>query len=192
MSTAELSADASTGLVTAEELLRNYRDVHCDLIEGRVCPMSPPGFGHGSIEIRLGSKLQLHVEADGLGVVVVGEAGFIVERDPDTVLGADIAFVRKDRVDAIGVTEKYFPEAPALAVEIVSPSDVAERVDDKARRWLAAGTEMVWVVYPSGRSVTVYRSLDNVKILTQDATLDGEDVVPGFSCRVRELFPDAV
>lgn len=150
--------------------------------------MAPPGFGHGTVEVKVGRLLGDFVDRHNLGLVVSGDAGFVLSRDPDTVLGADVAFVRKDRVAAIGVTDKYFPEAPALAVEIVSPSDTASRIDDKARRWLAAGCEMVWVVYPRGRSVTVYRSLNDVKIVTGDGALDGADVVPGFRLPLAELF----
>lgn len=187
MSTAQVPP-TSAALVTADELLRDYPGVRCDLIDGKVFEMAPPGFGHGSIEGILSAKLWLHVSEKGLGVVATGEAGFLVARDPDTVLGADVAFVTKDRIASIGVPEQYFPEAPALAVEIVSPSDTADRVEDKARRWLAAGSRMVWVVYPAGSTVTVYRSLDNIRVLTSEQPLTGEDVVPGFSVPVAELF----
>lgn len=183
------SAVVSRGsLVTADVLQREFADLYCDLIEGKVYEMAPPGFGHGTVEVKVGRLLGDFVDRHNLGLVVSGDAGFVLSRDPDTVLGADVAFVRKDRVAAIGVTDKYFPEAPALAVEIVSPSDTASRIDDKARRWLAAGCEMVWVVYPRGRSVTVYRSLNDVKIVTGDGALDGADVVPGFRLPLAELF----
>lgn len=188
MSMAELPADASPKPVTVEDLLRDFHDVRCNLLEGKVHEMSPPGFEHGSIEVRVGYLLSEVVAKHGLGLVVVGDVGFVVQKDPDTVLGADVAFVRQDRVAAVGVTEKYFPEAPALAVEITSPGDTANDVDDKVRRWLAAGCETVWVVYPRGKSVTVYRSLDDVHILTGDAVLDGGEVVPGFSHPISKFF----
>lgn len=188
MSMAEIKIDAPERLVTADELLRDYNAVRCDLVEGRVREMEPPGFWHGSIEVRVSRVLGDHVDVHGLGVVVVGDVGFIVARNPDTVLGADVAFVRKERVDEIGMTSKYFPEAPTLAVEIVSPNDAADEVDDKVRRWLAAGCETVWVVYPRGKSVTVYRSLDDIRVLTGDVVLDGGDVVPGFATPISEFF----
>jgi Uma2 family endonuclease len=70
----------------------------------------------------------------------------------------------------------------------VSPDDTAEEVDDKMRRWLAAGVELDWVIYPKGRTVTVHRALDDIRILTANDTLKGELVVPGFRCRVGDLF----
>ena len=189
MCTAKLPPSTSDKLVTADELFEKYNHVHCDLIEGKVVEMAPPGFGHGSVETTLAAKLWLHVSENRLGIVATGETGFLVDRNPDTVLAADVAFVRKDRVKAIGITEKYFPEAPALAVEIVSPGDTANQVELKTRRWLQAGAELVWIVYPPTKSVTVYRSLEEVRLLNSDDTLDGGDVLPGFSVTVADLFP---
>lgn len=104
------------------------------------------------------------------------------------MLAPDVSFVKKSQLTSIDSADGYFPGAPALAVQVTSPSDTANDVDDKARRWLAAGCEMVWVVDPRGRSVTVYRALDDVKILTEDAVLDSADVVPGFSCVISQFF----
>lgn len=188
MSTAEAKSTGAAQLVTADELFHKYNGQRCELIEGIVEHMSPIGFGHGSFERRIAQLLGAHVDQHELGEVVAGEVGFIVSHDPDSVLAPDIAYVRKERLDAIGTTEKYFPEAPTLAVEIVSPSDTAEAVDSKARRWLAAGTEAVWVVFPRGKSVTVYQSLDNIQILTVDHVLDGGEVIRGFALPVREIF----
>lgn len=188
MSTAEVQPESATALVTADELLRDYHGQRCELIEGKVCLMSPTGFGHGAATVELTVALSTFVRKQKLGVVVTGEVGFILDRNPDTVLAPDVAFVTKDRLGAIGINEKYFPEAPALAVEVVSPSDTAEAVDSKARQWLAAGTSAVWIVYPKGRSVTVYRSLENIRVLTEADELQGGDVLPGFKVRVSELF----
>jgi Uma2 family endonuclease len=186
MSTVELDADVA--LVTAEELLRDYGDQRCDLIDGKVRSMAPCGGEHGALASDLGAMLSVFVRTHKLGRCFAAETGFLIARDPDTVMAPDCAFVRADRLAALGLPRSYFPEAPALAVEVASPGDTAEEVDDKARRWLAAGCEMVWVVYPRGRSVTVYKSLDDVRILTGDATLDGGEALPGFSYPLAELF----
>lgn len=188
MSTAEAQPEGATALVTADELLRDYHEQRCELIEGKVCLMSPTGFGHGAIEVRLAHLLTSFVTQHHLGLIVSGEVGFVLQREPDTVLAPDVAFVTRDSVEAVGVVDKYFPEAPALAVEVVSPSDTAEAVDSKARRWLAAGTAAVWIVYPKGRSVTVYRSLENIRVLTEADELDGGDVLPGFKVTVSDIF----
>jgi len=82
----------------------------------------------------------------------------------------------------------YWPGAPDLAIEVISPNDLYTEVEDKAAMWLAHGTRMVVVLNPRQRSVTVYRSLTEVRRLTIEDTLDGEDVVPGWRVPVRELF----
>lgn len=188
MSPADAKPMTATSLVTAEELLRDYRGQRCELIEGKVESMSPSGGEHGVLAADLVALLSIHAKQHGLGRCFGAETGFITGRNPDTVLAPDVAFVRKQRLDVIGVTEKYFPEAPTLAVEIVSPSDTAEEVDSKARRWLAAGAEAVWVVYPRGKSVTVYKSLDDVRVYQSDQVLDDLELLPDFQLNIAELF----
>lgn len=190
MSTAELKPDAPPKLVTAEELLRDYGDQHCELVNGVVAFMSPTYSQHGDLTNEVAYLLNVAVRRHDLGKLFIGEAGFIVSRNPDTVRVPDVAFVSKERVTAIGVGKEFFPEAPDLTVEVVSPSDTAPRVHEKARMWIEAGCRAVWLVWPDDRSVTVYRSLDDVKILTEDAVLDGGDVVPGFSHPIAQFFGD--
>jgi Uma2 family endonuclease len=88
----------------------------------------------------------------------------------------------------VGDVEGYWPGAPDLAVEVISPSDTYAEVQEKVLDWLEAGTQMVMLVMPRKRTVTVYRSLTNITMLTEDDTLDGSDVVPGWKIPVRELF----
>jgi Uma2 family endonuclease len=78
--------------------------------------------------------------------------------------------------------------APDLAVEVVSPTDIQYRVVEKAFAYLNAGTRLVWIIEPVGKAVTVYRSETDIKLLTRKDTLDGEDIVEGFSCQVSQLF----
>ena len=150
--------------------------------------MSPAGNQHGAIANEIAYLLNVVVRREGLGRVFIAEAGFVVSRNPDTVKAPDAAFVRKARIDAVGMTTKYFPEAPTLAVEVVSPGDSAKEVHAKARMWIESGCEAVWLIWPDDRSVTDYRSLDNIRVLKQDDTLEGGDVVPGFAVKVFELF----
>jgi Uma2 family endonuclease len=179
----------ATRLTSANELLHmpdnGYR---YQLVEGELLKMTPAGSEHGFLSNEVAWRLTEHVKRNDLGEVFGAETGFLIGRNPDTVLAPDVSFVRKERIAVFGIPKEYFPEAPALVVEIVSPGDTAEEVDDKMRRWLAAGVEMGWVIYPRGRTVTVYRSLGDIHILTADDLLDGDDVVPGFRCRVGDLF----
>ena len=179
----------ATRITTADELLHMPDDGYrYDLIEGELRKMSPPGSAHGYVAMEVSLRLADHVRRNQLGQVFAAETGFRVGRNPDSVLAPDASFVRKERVAAIGITNEYFPEAPALVVEVISPGDTAEEVDDKMRRWFAAGAELGWVMYPKSKTVTVYRGLANIRVLKADDMLDGDSVVPGFTCRVGDLF----
>ena len=117
------------------------------------------------------------------------ETGFLLEQNPDTVLGADVAFVRQERIADTGLPRSYYPGAPDPAVEVISPSETVASADEKARQWLAAGARLVWNLRPLTRSVEIYRVNGEIEVLNADEELSGEDVVPGFACRVEELFP---
>lgn len=179
----------TTQLMTADQLLHMPSDgFRYELVEGELHKMTPAGSEHGFFSAEIGGLLHDFVRKNKLGCVFGAETGFRIGRNPDTVLAPDASFVRKGRIQVIGIPKAYFPEAPALVVEVVSPSDTVEEVDDKMRRWLAAGVELAWVIHPGSRMVTVYRSRTDVRVLTTDDVLDGADVVPGFSCRVGDLF----
>jgi Uma2 family endonuclease len=121
-----------------------------------------------------------------LGWVTSNDAGVILERDPDTVRGPDVAFWSILRQPE--VPEGYFEIPPDLAVEVLSPDDRRSKVRDKIREYLANGVTLVWLVDPESRAVTVYaRTLRGMELDTTD-TLDGGDVFPGFSCQVADLF----
>ncbi|NOY29730.1 MAG: Uma2 family endonuclease [Planctomycetes bacterium] len=176
-------------LTTAEELLRLPRgEFRYELIEGELLMMTPAGSEHGAIGMDLGMFLAQYVRKHALGRVFCAETGFKISQNPDTVLAPDVAFVCQSRLEEIGLPKSFFPEAPALAVEVASPGDTIEEVDTKIRRWLTAGTQLAWVVNPSGRTVTIYRALDDIQVLTEKDTLTGDSVVPGFECKVAELF----
>jgi len=176
-------------IMTADELLRLPDDGYrYELIEGELRKMTPPGYEHGIVGQSLAWRLAAFVHQNKLGHVPLAETGFLISHDPDTVRAPDVSFVSKAQVQRCGLPVSYFPEAPALAVEVVSPDDTAEEVDSKIRQWISAGTKLAWVVYPRGRTVTVYRSLDDIRVLTEKDQLEGEDVVPGFRCRVADIF----
>ncbi|MEX2091333.1 MAG: Uma2 family endonuclease [Pirellulales bacterium] len=179
----------ATRITTADELFRMPDNAYrLELVEGEIRQMSPGGGAHGYVGIELASRLADYVRCNNLGCVIGAETGYLIQRDPDTVLAPDVSFIRKEKLAVTGIPETFYPEAPSLVVEVVSPNDTAEEVDDKLRRWLAAGVELGWVVYPKGRSVTVYRGLDDIRVLTESDTLDGGSVIPGFTCRVGDLF----
>lgn len=111
-----------------------------------------------------------------------------MQENPDTVRAADAAFVAKSRVPQEGEPEGYWAIAPDLVVEVVSPSDSASGVQSKVADWLQAGCQLVWVVYPDTQTVTEYRSLTEIRVLTADQPLEGGNALPGFACGVSEIF----
>jgi len=177
-----------TQLITAETLLNMPRDgMRHELVKGELRTMTPAGFDHGAHVVRLTVPLAQYVASKRLGIVVGAETGFLIRRDPDTVLAPDIAFVRQERIPPDGNPMAFFPGAPDLAVEVLSPGDKVFEVEEKVEEWLNAGTAMVWVVNPRRRTVTVYRSGAIVVLMEKDP-LDGQDVVPGFRYQIADIF----
>ena len=121
-----------------------------------------------------------------LGVVVSGEAGFIVGED--TVRAADVAFISKDKIPQAGLPQRFGEIPPDLVAEILSPSDTFPSVSEKLQEWLLAGVRVVWVIDPQTRQVSVHRAGQPVRILNENDTLSGEEVLPGFACKVSEIF----
>lgn len=175
--------------VTAEELLRMPEDgFRYELVRGELRRMTPAGNIHGRVAMNFGILLGNYVKAHDLGVVYAAETGFRLATDPDTVRAPDVAFVSKERVEAVGEVEGFWPEAPELAVEVISPGDTYAEVEEKVFGWLDSGTKMVIIVNPSKHSATVYKSLTDITALAEDDILDFEDVVPGFRLAIREIF----
>jgi len=179
----------STSPVTADQLLRMPHDGNrYELIAGELKMMSPAGSEHGFVVVRLTLPLAQHVQEKGMGCVLGAETGFRIAENPDTVRAPDISYVRKTRIPSEGIPESFWPGPPDLAVEVVSPSDTFQQVDEKIKAWLAAGCLAVWVVDPRLRTVTVHRSATEITTCTEKDTLDGGDVVPGFRCPVKKIF----
>lgn len=182
---------STTIRVTADNLFRMPDDGdRYELVQGELIRMNLAGAEHGAVIGEIAGRLYHFVNTKKIGRVFGAEAGFILERNPDTVPAPDVAFVSRARLETTGLPRAFYPGAPDLAVEVVSPGDTAAEVENKARAWLAAGSQLVWNVRPITRVVEVYRaSATKVEILSEDDTLSGDDVVSGFTCRVSEIFP---
>jgi Uma2 family endonuclease len=175
--------------LTAEDLLRMPKDgFRYELVRGELRKMAAPGNKHGKITARLTWRLAQYGEENNLGVVYAAETGFLLSTNPDTVRAPDVAFVDQKRLDEVGEVDGYWPGAPDLVVEVISPSDAYTEVEERALDGLDGGTRLVMIVDPRKRTVTVYRALNRITILTEEATLDGADVVSGWSAPVHELF----
>ena len=174
---------------TAEELLRFPRGRNrLELVKGKLYEMALSGGRHGIVAANICAILDSHVQLTGLGCVFATGTGFTLQRNPDTVRAPDAAFVAKDRMPPGEAPDGYLPLAPDLAVEVISPNDRPRDIREKVADWLNAGTRLVWVIYPASRTATVHRPPGTVEELEEADTLDGADVVSGFSCVLRELF----
>jgi len=178
----------SKRLVTAEDLERMPEDdFRYELVEGRILRMSPVGGVHGGLTAGFIALLVTHVKAARIGAVAT-ELGFILARNPDTVRAPDIAFINRERIPAGGLPKGFWKGAPDLAVEVLSPDDRPSDVRTKVDEYLAYGTGLVLVVDPDEQTVCAHRRGAPPLTLGVNDTLDLDDAVPGFRCRVREIF----
>ena len=175
--------------MTAEQLLElpddGYRH---ELVQGELRTMAPAGGQHGHVAFAIGRLVGNHVYENKLGRCYAAETGFVLRRDPDTVRAPDLAFVVSARLSS-EPSSGFLDEVPDLVVEVVSPSDRASEVTEKALTWLDHGVRLVWVIDPRARLVTVHRPGDVIGLVRgENAVLDGADVLPGFRVSLDELF----
>ncbi|HEX7124026.1 MAG TPA: Uma2 family endonuclease [Gemmatimonadaceae bacterium] len=182
-----MSSDVTPRKMTAEELFGlSIPDKSVELVRGRLVVREPPGFEHAAVAGRLAHLLSTHVMQRALGLVLP-EAGYKIFADPDTVRAPDVAFIRSEQIPA-GPLRGYAEFAPDLVVEVLSPGDRAGEVLSKIGDWLSAGARLVWVIDPRRRRARVYRADGSDESLGDEDTLNGEDVVPGFVCRLSEVL----
>jgi Uma2 family endonuclease len=177
-----------TKLITAAELLAMPRGdgKRYELIRGVLIEKMPTGDPHGEAVDSTHLIVGMYARVNDYGVTRVGETGYRLERDPDTVRAPDVAWFAPGRLPQ-GI--QGYPEmAPDLAVEIKSPSNSNPEMAAKAMMWLSYGSREVWVADPERTTVTVYRSFAEPVVLTEDDTLEGGDLLPGFSVPVWQLF----
>jgi Uma2 family endonuclease len=175
-------------LTTADELLALPEDGWSyELVEGRLVRMAPTGFSHGRASGRLFIALSRFVEEQGLGTICPQESGFRLTRDPDTVLAPDAAFVRAERLPPADFAG--YPElAPDLVVEVVSQTQSMKQMRQKAQTWLRHGVRLIWIVDPASKKVEAVSSGGRTDVFERGQALSGEDVLPGFSLSVNEIF----
>lgn len=180
---------AKPKLLTADDLLRlDNQGVRGELIRGVLHETMPAGMKHGEVVAALLAMLWTHIRPGRLGRVFGSDTGVILETNPDTVREPDVAFVSAERLPLDVEISGYCPVAPDLVVEIKSPSDSEQAVDDKATMWLSHGVRMALVINPETEIIRVRRPDLPAVILTMDDTLDVGDILPGFTCLVREIL----
>lgn len=180
-----------TQTITAEEFAAlDLGDARSELIEGVIHTIPPTFDDHGEITMRLSLILGRYVMDHRLGRLYAAETGFLLARNPDTVRAPDVAFIRRDRLPPQRLTPGWVPVIPDLVVEVASSGDRPAEIRRKAAMWLDAGVRLVWVVLPGERVVEVYHADAAVARLDGAATLDGADIVPGFSTPVAAIFDE--
>lgn len=179
---------ATTRTMTIEELARLPEDeARFELLDGKMLEAPPKGFDHGRLCARLGTFVGAFVEEHSLGVVC-GDSGFVLQRDPERMLGPDIAFVRSQQIPPEDEQHTFAELAPDMVVGIVSPSDRWNEVNDKVNAHLDAGVLLIWIVDPRRKMVIVYTPDRVARTFIGNATLDGGDVLPGFENTLERLF----
>jgi Uma2 family endonuclease len=178
----------AVALVSVEEFWHlSHRLDKAELVGGQVVEVVLPGVRHGFIVATITSLLYKHVHDHSLGLALA-ETGFILSHDPPTVRGPDAAVVLAARI-AAPVPVRFFPGAPDLAVEVLSPDDRPGEVAPKVADYLRAGTLAVWVVDPESRSVTVHTRAGATRYAANE-TLDGAPVLPDLHLPLTTLLGD--
>jgi Uma2 family endonuclease len=158
-----------------------------ELVRGEVIELSRPTRIHGFVCANLTRIVGNYAFQRRKGYVASNDSGVILERDPDTVRGPDVALY-EDAQKFVELHPKYGEVPPRLAVEVLSPNDKAKHITHKITDYLKSGVEMVWLIDPETRTVTVYRRDRGPVRVDESGELTGDDILPDFRCRVADLF----
>ena len=178
-----------TKLLTADDLLRLYgQGVRGELIRGELHETMSTGINHGRTVTKTVIQLGSFIEPRQMGTLVASDTGIWLERDPDTVREPDIAFISAEKMPLDADIPGYSEVVPDLVMEIRSPSDSQREIREKALMWLSFGVRLVWVAHTDTRTVDIYDADGSTITLTENDNLDGGEVLPGFSCPIRDIF----
>ncbi len=180
-------------LLTAAEYaaLPDCEETRTELVRGRVVCMPGPKPIHGELSLLVGAALLAFALAHRIGKTTV-DSGYLVERSPDTVRFPDVAFISFARLGGESFGPEFVPMAPDLAVEVISPSEIATDIEDKVAQYFAAGARRVWLVWPERKQITVRRPDGTATTHGAGAVLTSDDAsfdVPGFALPLASIFP---
>lgn len=160
-----------------------------ELVRGELMMMGPASPVHGRYASRIDRALGTYIEEHELGEVYTAEPGFQLQPEPEPIVRVpDVAFLCKDKIPPPEQQAGFWSVAPDVVIKIISPSESTQQIQEKVQDYLTAGTGLIWLVYPSTQTVTEYRAGGQVRHLTLDDDLDGDEVVPGFRYSLRRLF----
>ena len=182
--------DSGRSLITGDELARAPDPGRCELVRGQIVLAKPTFREHGRVEGNFYHELRSFAEPRKMGKVLVGEVGVYTRRDPDTIRGADVAFLSNERYARCRGRRGFLDVAPDLVVEVLSASETRACVEEKLGEYFACGVRLVWVADPATSIVCAYRSLEDSREFGAGDVLPGDEVLPGFSVPVSRLFED--
>ena len=174
-------------LITGDELARLPDHDLCELIDGRIVPMSPTNPDHGRIEMKIGAALYAFASTQNLGIVMTGEVGIFTTWNPDRVRGADVIFISHAQYERRTKARGFLDVAPELVVEILSPENRHVDMRQKVREYLAIGVHLVLVVDPDDRTIVAHRADGALRYGEGDA-VPCDDVLPAFTLPVAAVF----
>lgn len=161
---------------------------HYELEEGRLILVAGTSSRPAIVAMNVGAEIRQFARRHDLGVTGGADWAFVLATDPDTVRIPDVGFVTKARIPATGIPAGFWPGAPNLAVEVLSPSNVRAAIFKKVGEYLGSGAGLVWVLDPERRSAEVYRPDAPPLVVGADGELSGEDVLPGFTLRLADIW----
>jgi Uma2 family endonuclease len=186
--TSARQSDADGALITGEELARLPDHDLCELIDGRIVPMSPTNPVHGRIEANIAAAMRAFVSTQNLGIVMTGEVGIITRRRPDRVRGADVLFISHEQYERRTKTLGFLDVVPELVVEILSREHAHIDMREKVTEYLKAGALLVLVVDPDTRTIVAHRPDGSIGRYTMADSVPCDDVLPGFALPVAAAF----
>ena len=177
-------------LYTAEEFLCMPENEGAELLDGRI-KEKQMGFRSSWIGARVSFEMNILAQREGLGTVTGADGGIQCWPDhPNRVRKPDVVFYRAGRLPN-GLAEGWEIAVPDLVVEVVSPNDKADDVEDKLEEYRAAGIPLIWVIYPRTRTAQAMGAILSRTEIRRDGVLDGGDILPGFRLPLAELFAAA-
>ncbi len=179
---------ATTRLLTVRDVEESPPEGEWELIDGELVPVTPANFKSSSIAARIVRIVGNYVDAHDLGALTTADGGFVIFPDRETLLAPDVAFIRKERIPPEDEQNRFARLAPDLVVEVLSPSDRMANALSRIGLYLEAGVQMVWLVDPVKRTISLFAEGDAPVRLGDEDFLTGGTVLPGFSVRVAELL----
>ncbi len=177
------------GLLTADDLLRlDSEGVKGELIRGVLHETVTAGGEHGDIASGLIGEVRAYARPRRLGRVGGTDTGILLERNPDTVREPDVYYISAEKLALDVRVAGYYEVVPDMVAEIRSPSDRRAEFNEKIQMWLDFGVRLVLAVYPQTRTIEAHQPGRSTVTLAYEDTLNGGEIIPGFSCPVRDIF----